>query len=96
MADASTICRFRCRFSLSGSDNVLPNGDKIFNIDPKTGQVTVSGQKALDFERINLYELTLNVADGGGLSASNDLTINIIDVYVCCCCAALPLRCEST
>lgn len=65
-----------------GADNELPNGAKIFDIDGTTGQISVSGNKPLDFERLNLYELTLKVVDGGGLSATNDLTINIIDVCV--------------
>ncbi|PPR24311.1 MAG: Serralysin C, partial [Alphaproteobacteria bacterium MarineAlpha10_Bin2] len=54
------------------------NESGAFSIDAGTGQMTVEG--ALDFEELNSYTLTVQVTDGGLLSDSAAVSIDLTDV----------------
>ncbi len=46
-----------------------------------TGEITVANSLALDFETTPTFTLTVSVTDGGLLSTSNTVTINLTDVF---------------
>ena len=52
--------------------------DLHFTIDSNSGQLQTSG--ALDYESQDSYTVTVTATDGGGLSASIDVTITVTDV----------------
>ncbi len=64
-------------FAITGGD-----GATAFAIDPASGQITVSGNVALNFETKNAYSLTVQATDNGtpALSASTTITLSIVDV----------------
>ncbi|XP_043924987.1 putative protocadherin beta-18 isoform X9 [Protopterus annectens] len=68
-----------------------PNGDiiyafshisdamgRIFKLNNKTGEITVA--EPLDFEDRNIYQMEVQVKDGGGLIAYSKVVIEIVDV----------------
>ncbi len=61
-------------YSLSGADAGA------FSIDPGTGQVTTKSGVVYDYEAKPTYFVTVNAADGKGLSASIPVTVNLTDV----------------
>ena len=61
-------------YSLSGADAGA------FSIDPGTGQVTTRSGVVYDYEAKPTYFVTVNAADGKGLSASIPVTVNLTDV----------------
>ena len=75
--------------TVSGSD--VDNGDdltyvitagnvgEVFAIDSDTGRITVADNSSLDYETTPSYSLTVRVTDGGGLSDTATITIDIID-----------------
>ena len=52
--------------------------DGHFTIDSSSGQLQTSG--ALDYESTDSYALTVTATDGGGLTASIDVTITVDDI----------------
>uniref|UniRef100_A0A8D2CNJ4 Cadherin-related family member 2 n=1 Tax=Sciurus vulgaris TaxID=55149 RepID=A0A8D2CNJ4_SCIVU len=61
--------------------SLLPgNGEDLFEVDPDSGTVTVKNGTLLDRERQAVYYLTLQATDGGNLSTSTTLQINLLDV----------------
>ena len=56
------------------------NTDGAFAIAATTGALTVANTVPLDFETTPSFSLTVQVTDTGGLSASNLVTVNLIDV----------------
>ena len=54
------------------------NGEGKFRIDENSGEVFVATQ--LDYETTQTYDLKISVTDGGGLSVTNSLIVNIDDV----------------
>ena len=52
--------------------------DGHFTIDSSSGQLQTSG--ALDYESTDSYALTVTATDGGGLTASIDVTIKVDDI----------------
>ena len=67
-------------FALSGAGNELVGGGKLFAINEETGQMTVTGDGELDYETTEEYTVTVTVTDGGGMSATADITVSILDV----------------
>ncbi|MFK0569931.1 VCBS domain-containing protein, partial [Endozoicomonas sp.] len=57
---------------------IAGNDDDKFDIDPNTGAITVTGD--LNYELTAIYDLTVEVTDGGNLSDSAIITININDL----------------
>ncbi|MBL4660524.1 MAG: DUF5011 domain-containing protein [Alcanivoracaceae bacterium] len=55
------------------------NYDSNFAIDSLTGAITVAYDGALDFEEVEQHLITITVTDAGGLSASADLTVQVLD-----------------
>ncbi len=55
------------------------NDDSAFAIDSLTGAITVAYDGALDFEEMEQHLITITVTDAGGLSASADLTVQVLD-----------------
>ncbi|XP_048648004.1 cadherin-related family member 2 isoform X2 [Marmota marmota marmota] len=61
--------------------SLLPgNGDDVFAVDPDSGTLTVKNGTLLDRERQAVYYLTLQATDGGNLSTSTTLQVNLRDV----------------
>jgi hypothetical protein len=56
------------------------NTDGAFVIDSNTGNISVANSAALNFETTPTFVLTVSVTDGGGLSASETITINLTNV----------------
>ena len=52
----------------------------LFEIDPVTAQLRVTGRVDLDYESRDTYVLALTVTDGGGLSAAANVTVTLLDV----------------
>lgn len=55
------------------------NVDNIFSINAATGRITVADVTRLNFEATPSYTLTLTVSDGSNTSATQTITINIVD-----------------
>ncbi len=55
-------------------------GVDLFKIDEKTGAVTVAVSDALDFETKSSYNLTVKIADNGGLDSTAVVSIEIQNV----------------
>lgn len=55
-------------------------GVDLFKIDEKTGAVTVAVSDALDFETKSSYNLTVKIADNGGLDSTAIVSIEIQNV----------------
>ena len=62
-------------FSISGGTGV-----GVFSINPATGVITVTNAAALDYETTTSYTLDVVVTDAGGLTDTETITINVIDV----------------
>ncbi|XP_058533393.1 cadherin-related family member 2 [Ochotona princeps] len=61
--------------------SLLPgNGVDLFAVDAASGTVTVRDGEPLDRERQAVYYLTLQATDGGNLSTSTSLEINVLDI----------------
>ncbi|XP_040832163.1 cadherin-related family member 2 isoform X2 [Ochotona curzoniae] len=61
--------------------SLLPgNGADLFAVDTNSGMVTVRDGKLLDREKQAVYYLTLQATDGGDLSTSTSLEINLLDI----------------
>ena len=56
------------------------NTSGAFAIDPNTGRITVANSRALDFEQTPVFNLVVEVRDGGGLTATAKVTIDLTDV----------------
>lgn len=56
---------------------VAGNTGAAFAINPATGQITVNSPAALDLETTPTYLLAVMVADGGSLSATQNVTVNV-------------------
>ncbi len=56
------------------------NEQGVFAISPSTGEITIADQTQLDFEQTSNFVLTLAVEDGRNLSASQTITINLLNV----------------
>lgn len=67
----------------SSPNNVLTfsiasgNSDGTFAIDPATGAISINSTAALDFETTPSYTLAVMVTDGGGLSVTQNVTVNV-------------------
>uniref|UniRef100_A0A8C4YH85 Cadherin domain-containing protein n=1 Tax=Gopherus evgoodei TaxID=1825980 RepID=A0A8C4YH85_9SAUR len=57
--------------------NIPDNARKLFNLDPRTGEITVTGP--LDFEEVKFYQANVEAKDGGGLTAHSKVQIQILD-----------------
>jgi hypothetical protein len=74
-SDPDTTVPFKTlTFSLTSNPN------NAFAIDPATGQLTVANPAILDFETTSAFVLGVQATDGGNLSATQDVTINLSDV----------------
>jgi uncharacterized delta-60 repeat protein len=51
-----------------------------FSINPGTGAITVSNSAALNFETTPVFVLQVKVTDGGNLSSTQNVTVNLTDV----------------
>ncbi|XP_029298083.1 protocadherin Fat 2-like [Cottoperca gobio] len=58
--------------------HVADDNINIFSIDPKTGQIRVTGE--IDFEEINSFEMSLKAKDGLGLTSYAKVIIDVTDV----------------
>ncbi|KAM5214014.1 protocadherin gamma-A11 isoform 8-T8 [Hipposideros larvatus] len=58
--------------------NMKSKASKIFQLDPRTGEVLIQGP--LDFEKYRFYEMELQGQDGGGLSTTAKMLITVVDV----------------
>ncbi|XP_069725720.1 protocadherin gamma-B1-like isoform X2 [Phaenicophaeus curvirostris] len=58
--------------------NIASNARKLFTLDQRTGDVTVTGP--LDYEEGKYYEARVEGKDGGGMSAHAKVHIDILDV----------------
>jgi RHS repeat-associated protein len=56
------------------------NSDGIFAIDSNSGEITVIDNVNLDRESTDVYVLSVTVTDGPNLSATETVTINVLDV----------------
>ncbi|WP_254512701.1 cadherin domain-containing protein [Anatilimnocola floriformis] len=56
------------------------NASGAFAINQSTGAITVANSSLLNFETTPSFTLTVSVTDGGSLSASNTITINLTNV----------------
>ncbi|XP_023184217.1 protocadherin beta-16-like isoform X29 [Xiphophorus maculatus] len=50
---------------------------EMFNINPKTGEITLTGE--IDYEKSAIYQMDIEVVDSGGLSDSTKLIVDVID-----------------
>lgn len=55
------------------------NTGNVFTINAATGQVTVADPSLLSFATTPLYTLSIQVTDGGNLSATQTVTVNVTD-----------------
>lgn len=62
-------------YSLSGG-----TGLGVFTINASTGAITVTNSTALDYESTTSYTLDVTVTDSGGLTDTETITINVLDV----------------
>ncbi len=62
-------------FSFSGGNN-----GNAFAINGTTGQITVASPSSLNFESTTAFTLSVTVTDGGGLSATQSVTVNVLNV----------------
>jgi hypothetical protein len=62
-------------YSISGG-----NTGGAFTIDSATGQITVTNTGALNYETLNAFALTVQVADSAGLTDSTIVAINLSDI----------------
>uniref|UniRef100_A0A8C5H7F8 Protocadherin gamma-C5-like n=1 Tax=Gouania willdenowi TaxID=441366 RepID=A0A8C5H7F8_GOUWI len=62
-------------FSFSQHSNTASS---LFNIDPQTGEITVTG--VLDYEKSKHYELDIEATDKGGLSDTSKVLIEVTDL----------------
>lgn len=53
------------------------NTNNAFTINSATGAITVNNPAALDFEEIQSFSLTIQVTDGGSLTAVQGVTVNV-------------------
>ncbi|KAM5301566.1 protocadherin gamma-A11 isoform 8-T8 [Glossophaga mutica] len=58
--------------------NVESKASEIFQLDSRTGEVSIQGP--LDFEKYRFYELEIQGQDGGGLSTTAKMLITVVDV----------------
>ena len=61
-------------FSITGGDSIL------FVLNSSTGELTFKANKIPDYETKNSYTFSATVTDGGGLTDTETITININDV----------------
>ncbi|WP_168565747.1 cadherin domain-containing protein [Crateriforma spongiae] len=66
--------------TLQGWTITAGNGDGIFAINAGSGQITIADNSNLDHESASSHTLTLQVSDGANTSATQTVTINVIDV----------------
>nr|XP_048717663.1 protocadherin gamma-B1-like isoform X14 [Caretta caretta] len=57
--------------------NAPDNARKLFSLDPRTGEITVTGP--LDFEEAKFYQADVEAKDGGGLTAHSKVRVQILD-----------------
>jgi Ca2+-binding RTX toxin-like protein len=76
---------------LGGGNDLLNNFENLsysitsdlsgkFEIDATTGAISLAAGQSLDFEAAQSHVITVTATDGGGLSDSVDVTINVNDV----------------
>ncbi|XP_061135215.1 protocadherin beta-16-like isoform X24 [Syngnathus typhle] len=58
-------------------DHASDDNSNIFNLDPTTGEVRVSG--VVDYEKVSSYEMQISAVDGLGLISYSSLIIDVID-----------------
>ncbi|XP_053768326.1 protocadherin gamma-A11 isoform X6 [Desmodus rotundus] len=58
--------------------NVESKASEIFQLDSRTGEVSIQGP--LDFEKYRFYEMEIQGQDGGGLSTTAKMLITVVDV----------------
>ncbi len=51
-----------------------------FSINSSTGQITIANAGALDFETLSTFNVTVQVADAGGLTDTTTVNVNINDI----------------
>ena len=56
------------------------NTGNAFSINPSNGQISVATSSALNFEDIAVYNLTVEVRDGGNLTGSGTVRVNLQNV----------------
>lgn len=72
-------------------DNAVPNNVKTFSItggntgnafaiNPNTGAITVSTPAAINFESNTAFDLAITLTDGGGLSVTQNVVVNVQNV----------------
>jgi hypothetical protein len=52
----------------------------LFAIDPATGQISLASAQSFDYETQQSYSLQVKVTDGGGLSDTKTVVVNVTDV----------------
>uniref|UniRef100_A0A8C0JBQ4 Cadherin domain-containing protein n=1 Tax=Chelonoidis abingdonii TaxID=106734 RepID=A0A8C0JBQ4_CHEAB len=57
--------------------NIPDNARKLFSLDPRTGEITVTGP--LNFEEVKFYQANVEAKDGGDLTAHSKVQIQILD-----------------
>ncbi|KAM9266184.1 LOW QUALITY PROTEIN: uncharacterized protein FYN16_006672 [Cariama cristata] len=62
-------------YSLRGESGTASD---VFQVDARTGEITATGR--LDYEAATLYELEVQVRDGGDLSARAKVLVHLVDV----------------
>lgn len=58
------------------------NDDGLFEIDPNTGEISLVAGESLDYETDPQHVLEVTVSDGGGLSDTTTVSINLADEAV--------------
>ena len=71
-ADATTLNN-ELSFALAG-------GTGAFAIDADSGEITVADSAQLDFEATPSFDLTVVVTDGGGLTDTASVTVDLVDI----------------
>lgn len=80
---------FRCLVELQTSVGILSlsllhpgtlHRADIFEVDPDSGTVKVRNSALLDREKQAVFYLTLQATDGGGLSSSTTLRVELLDI----------------
>uniref|UniRef100_A0AAY4BDK2 Cadherin domain-containing protein n=1 Tax=Denticeps clupeoides TaxID=299321 RepID=A0AAY4BDK2_9TELE len=56
----------------------IPHNNDVFAINESTGDITLSG--VLDYEKVKRYELNILGTDGGGLTDSTKVVVDVTDV----------------
>ncbi|XP_024919119.1 protocadherin gamma-A11-like [Cynoglossus semilaevis] len=59
-------------------DHITDETSNVFSVDPKTGEVKISGP--IDYEETTVFEMQITAKDGLGLVSSCTLIVDIVDV----------------